>query len=364
MTGASETALGIQSRMIWQKRGCPAHHQSGGSMTIMTKSLVTGAALAVALLAGPASAGSIYTGGQSGSYFGSFGPLLLERLKKDFFEYDLKTSAGSGENIDKVLADPTAIGMTQTDVLAFKSAQDPTVAERVTIIRNDVANECLYAVTDEANADRLSNWGSVTGYARRLRFALGSAESGSALTFKLLQSFDESLAQASKVSYMDSTDAAIDAVINGQAEVAFFVQSPDPSNARFKRLNDAKMVFIPVVDRNILRQRFADGERAYIPLEVKVTSAGLLNWRGVEKIVTACTPLAYVTGRPDLMPEGSNDRLDHEEMIKMIREAPLSELQPSEGWFQSMVDSLAEVSEQGIEKALQAVDQARESITQ
>ncbi|WP_170294711.1 TAXI family TRAP transporter solute-binding subunit [Roseospira navarrensis] len=325
----------------------------------------TGAAMAAALVVGPAlAANPIYTGGQSGSYFGSFGPLLLDVLKKEFFDYELKTSAGSGENIEQVLSNPQAIGMTQTDVLAFKSAQNPAIADKISIIRNDVTNECLYAVTTEANQDRLTNWGAVAGYARRVRFALGPQDSGSAQTFQLLQSFDERLAEASKVSYLDSTDAAIDAVINGQADVAFFVQFPDPSNARFERLNDAKMVFVPVVDRNILRQRFADGERAYVPLEVKVTSAGLLNWQGVEKIVTACTPLAYITGNPDMLPEGSTERLDQEEMIKIVREVPVSELQPQAGWFQSMLDDLAQVSEQGLEKALQAVDDARESIAQ
>jgi hypothetical protein len=334
-------------------------------MTILTKSWVAGAAMTVAVMSGPASAANpIYTGGESGSYFGSFGPLLLEVLKGEFFDYELKTSAGSGENIEQVMSNPQAIGMTQTDVLAFMSAQNPTIAEKVAIIRNDVANECLYAVTSEANVERLSNWGAVSGVARRLRFALGPEQSGSAQTFKLLQSFDEGLAGASNVSYMGSTDEAIDAVINGQADVAFFVQFPDPSNPRFERLNDAKMAFIPVVDRNILRQRFADGERAYVPLEVKVTSAGLLNWRGVEKIVTSCTPLAYITGRPDSLPDGSDARLDQEEMIQTVRNASLDRFQPQAGWFQSMLDDLVEVSEQGIEKALEAVDEARQKMAE
>ncbi len=334
-------------------------------MSIVKNSWVAGAAMAAALAAAPAwGANPIYTGGQNGSYFGAFGPLLLEALKSEFFDYELKTSAGSGENIEQVMSNPRAIGMTQTDVLAYKSAQNPAIAEQISIIRNDVTNECLYAVTTEANAERLTNWGAVSGLARRLRFALGPEASGSAQTFKLLQSFDEGLAQANKIAFMDGTDAAIQAAINGEADVAFFVQFPDPSNPRFKMLNDAKMTFIPVVDRAILRQRFADGERAYVPLEVKVTSAGLLSWSGVEKIVTACTPLAYITGRPDALPEGSNERLDQEEMIQTIRGLPVGTLQPQEGWFQSMLDELAEVSEKGVEKAVQAVEDARQNLSQ
>ena len=271
----------------------------------------------------------IYTGDQRGSYFGEFGPLLLDVLDSYFFDYELHTSAGSGENIQRVLDSPQAIGMTQSDVLAFEIAGNPAIAEQIVIIRNDIAQECLFAVTNEENAQRLTNWGDVRAFARRLRFALGPEAGGSARTFGFLQTLDERLATARNVAYLDSTDAAIRAVINGEADIAFFVQFADTGNPLFETINDSRLAFIPVIDRAILRQQFQSGERAYMPLEVTVTSAGLLSWRGVERVTTACTPLAYITGNPDALAAGSDARLDLEDMISVVREADIAELQPS-----------------------------------
>ena len=330
-------------------------------MTTQTKSLIAGVALTL-LTAGAAQAQQpIYTGGERGSYFGTFGPLLQQILDREFFDYTLQTSAGSGENIDRVLGNPQAIGMTQTDVLAYQTAQDPTLADNIVIIRNDVANECLYAVTSEENAQRLTNWGDVRAYARRLQFALGPEASGSARTFQFLQTFDERLAGARRVSYMNSTDDAIDAVVGGTADVAFFVQFADPDNPRFEVINDSRLAFIPVIDRSILRQRFGDS-RAYVPLEVKVTSAGLLSWSGVERVLTACTPLAYITGNPALLPDGSDARLDQQDMIAILREASLDTLQPEADWFQTMLDDIVEVSGAGLDSMLATVDDAAQRV--
>ena len=330
-------------------------------MNNTTKSWIVGLALG-ATMAGSAQASEpIYTGGERGSYFGTFGPLLLDVLEGYFFDYELRTSAGSGENIDQVLANPAAIGLTQTDVLTYETTQNPQIAEDIVVIRNDIANECLYAVTSEDNVDRLGNWGDVRAYARRLRFALGSENSGSARTFRFLQTFDERLASARRVQYMGSTDDAINAVITGDADVAFFVQFADTENPRFEMINDNRLAFVPVIDRAILRQQFGDGARAYVPLEVKVTSAGLLSWSGVERVLTACTPLAYITGNPDRLPDG-DARLDLEDMISVVQEAPLSDLQPEADWFQAMLDDIVEVSGAGLENALTAVDEAARQV--
>ena len=106
-------------------------------MTRLSKHLIAGAALAV-LTTGTAQAQyPIFTGGERGSYFGTFGPLLLEILDREFFDYQLRTSAGSGENIDQVLNNPLAIGMTQTDVLAYETQNNPAITDNIVIIRND-----------------------------------------------------------------------------------------------------------------------------------------------------------------------------------------------------------------------------------
>lgn len=317
---------------------------------------------ALAFVSGSAGAANpIYTGGERGSYFTAFGPLIAELLEDNFLDYEVVTSAGSGENIDRVLANPMAIGLTQSDVLAFRAASDPQVAEDITIIRNDAAVECLYAVATEENATRLENWGGVRALARRLRIATGSEGSGAGVTLRFLQSIDEDLARARNVAYMESVDSAIDAVIAGEADIAFFVQFADTSNDRFEDINDAELIFIPVVDRNILRQE-VDGEKVYVPQQVKVTSAGLLSWSGVTEIVTACTPLAYITGNPARLPEGSNDQLDLMDVIDIVAGADLDDLQPGEDWFQSVLDDAVTMSDSALDSTLNAIDETSERL--
>lgn len=324
--------------------------------------LIASFALAIASSVTAMAANPIYTGGVRGSYFGSFGPLLLDLLDSEFFDYELQTSSGSGENIDRVLENPLAIGMVQSDVLAFRSTLNSEVANQVTVIRADIAHECLYAVTLEVNLGRLANWGDVVAYSHRLRFVSGPENSGSAQTFRFLQTIEGRLANVREMNHLESTDAAIQAVIDGTADIAFFVQFPDTSNPRFERINEERLAFVPVVDRAMLRQTLPNGDRTYVPLDVKVTSADLLSWRGVNRILTACTPLSYISGRPESLPGGSSESLDLREMIQVVQTAPIESLQPSESWFQAIVDDVAESSSSVIEGTLSEVDRSLEQV--
>ncbi len=304
----------------------------------------------------------IYTGGRSGSYFNSFGPKIDSVLERSFFHYDVATSAGSGENLRRVIEDPSAIGLAQSDVLAFETSQDPSWAEQIVIIRSDVAYECVFAITSPDFADRLRNWGDVQSFARRLTIAVGPEASGSATTLRFLRRLSDRLAQA-RVMHMENTDTAIATIIDRQAQLGFFVQFADTGNPRFETINDAELSFIPVIDRSMLRQR-VNGEPVYKAQEVKVTSAGLLSWRGVKRVVTACTPLVIITGSPDRFPEGSAERLDLVDMIAALRDAPVEELRPDEGWFTALLDDAVELSGQGLETLLEQAERAAQELQQ
>ncbi len=304
----------------------------------------------------------IYTGGESGSYFNSFGPKIEAVLEASFFHYDVAASAGSGENLRRVIQEPGSVGLAQTDVLAFETSQDASLAEQFVIIRNDVAYECVFAITSPDFADRLKTWGDVQRYARRLTVAVGPEASGSATTLRFLRTLSEKLAEG-RVAHMSDTDAAIATVIENQAQLGFFVQFADTNNPRFKTINDAELTFIPVIDRAMLRQR-VNGEPVYKAQEVKVTSAGLLSWRGVSRVITACTPLAIITANPESLPEGSPERQDLVDMIAALRDAPAADLQPSEGWFTALLDDAVEMSGQGLESLLEQAERAAQQLQQ
>ncbi len=103
---------------------------------------------------------------------------------------------------------------------------------------------------------------------------------------------------------------------------------------------DAKLKFIPVINRQILR-REVEGLRVYEPQEVVVTPAGLLaKLTGKEpiKIDTACTPVVLFTGSPNQLPEGSVQREDQDEIIKLLAKVPRPD---SKDWTDTFNNAVA-----------------------
>lgn len=327
----------------------------------MLAAVALGSATLVPGLATAADNPRLNTGSAAGSYNKSFGPLLQSALKKSLFTYDLAVTAGSGENIARARSAPRDIGLVQFDVMALESAADPDLAKDVTVIRSDVAHECLFAVAGKEVAGTVNNWGGVKSLARRLRIATGPENSGAAITLKYLQTIDPELKAATPI-YLASVDAAVEAVAKGQAHLAFFVQFPDTTNDRFKAINKAGLTFLPVADRSMLRQTVG-GNQVYVAQEVKVSSAMLVTWTGVTKIVTVCTPIAYITGNPEKFPAGSPQRADLEDLIGTVRKFNADALRPQESWYRQMVDGAAVMSESGVDQFLKTVDEAKAKIS-
>ena len=116
---------------------------------------------ALAALALPADASQINTGGSTGAYDASFCPVLAQQLKLAQFDYRCTPSAGTRENMERVLANPRQLGYGQLDVFALESRQMKAEAA-LTIVRQDDVRECLFAVT--RNKD-ISNWGELAANA-------------------------------------------------------------------------------------------------------------------------------------------------------------------------------------------------------
>lgn len=316
--------------------------------------------IALALVGGAKADDKIYTGGEKGSYYTSFGPLLKDVLAKQFFKYEVVASAGSVENIKKVVETPSAIGLVQSDVLAYQLTLQPDLADKITILRNDVANECVYAVTAAKNADRLQSWGDVISFGRRLKIVTGPIDSGSAGTLQYLRTIDESLKDIPFYT-VDSIDSAIDDVVKDKADIAVFVQFADTTNPRFKVINDNKLAFIPVIDRAMLRQQINKDTPVYAPQEVKVTGAGIMHWRGTNKITTACAPITYITGNPSLLPSG-NAQTDLKDLIEKVQKVDVVQLRPKENWFKQVIESSVKATGGGLEALLQTAEKAAKAI--
>ncbi|MDX1606181.1 MAG: hypothetical protein R3202_08305, partial [Candidatus Competibacterales bacterium] len=64
-----------------------------------------------------AGAQNIYAGSASGSYTNDFCPKVVEAVRTEYFEHQCVTSQGTGDNIQKVLAEPTSIGIGQNIII-------------------------------------------------------------------------------------------------------------------------------------------------------------------------------------------------------------------------------------------------------
>lgn len=263
-----------------------------------------------ALGALPVQAQNIYAGSAAGSYTNDFCPQVEETLKGAYFEHRCTTSQGTGDNVDKVLADPKSVGIGQFDGVAARMVEEPG---KLAMVDPKLGLECLYAVTNDKNVTRLK------GLSPRMPIALPPEKSGSTSTFKFLQSLDPGLAELRKITHYANAQEAVKAVAGGKAALAFFVQFPNTKNAVFQSINDAELTFVPVINRAILRHE-VDGHKVYQPQKVVVTPAGLMGkLTGQEdtRIDTTCTPVVLFTGHPEMMPEGT-DRSDQEEIVRLL----------------------------------------------
>jgi len=301
----------------------------------------------------PAGANQINTGGAAGAYQASFCPVLAQQLKLAQLEYRCTPSAGTRENMERVLADPRQLGYGQLDVFALEARKLKADAA-LSIVRQDDVRECVFAVT--RNKD-ISNWGELAANAPRLRFILPPAASGSAGTFQFLRAIDaEGVGRAKSVTNAASTGEAIREALSADDTVSLFVAFADPEAENFALVGKLGGHIVPVIDRTILRQEVA-GKKVYFAQETQIENA---QWtKSGRKVVTACTPLVVFTGAPDRI-VGEQPRKDHEDLIRTVGALKSGVLLPEESLFQRLLKRSKELSAVSTEKMLEATEQARE----
>jgi hypothetical protein len=304
----------------------------------------------------PASADELLTGGTSGAYYNDIGPKVHSVLNGALFRYPLNPGKGSAGNFDAIVANPMTVALGQADVYALMNAQNPGMVVSVpTGVR-----ECLFAVTANsgiAGTQEGDGWGNMMSLAKRMRIALPGQASGSAKTFEFIQSINDKLAEASNITYHDSTDAAIDAVAQDNADVAFFVQMPDTNNQLFRSIKERGLMWIGVGDRAMLRQDVG-GTKIYDVDTVPVEET----WGGFgtpKTLTTTCTQVVVMTGdpaRPDV-----SDAETLKDQLALLNENQ-SNYEPDADWYRDMVGKIKNVSQSATDTLLQSVDRASQAV--
>lgn len=308
--------------------------------------------LATAVQATPAAADKIHTGSETGVYHSKLCPLLQGQLAKAQLPFACTPSSGSVETLGRILKDPRHIGYTQLDVLALETEKGGA-KDRFVVARSDDTRECLFLATRNK---QFSAFGDIQAYAHTLRFILPPKESGTAATFAFLQKIDaEGLGRAKSVTHAASADDAVRQALSAEDTIALFVQVPDPSTTIFATINDGDGQMIPVIDRAILRQQIG-GQKIYFAEETEVAQA---RWvKSGKTVVTACTPVAIVTGDPARV-EGDKARQEHKDVIATIQKLKAEELLPQQNLLQRLLKRTKELSALSVEKMMDVSEKAR-----
>lgn len=276
----------------------------------MMKYLLPSTLLTLTLaLSSPGYAESIHSGSEAGSYFGSFCPQIEASIGQAYFEHSCVPSGGTLDNVEKVLGNPSDIGMGQWDVIAQLPSEQ---LDQLEIVDPNFGLECMYAVTGDDSITSLSN------VSKRIPMAIPSEKSGSAGSFNFLTTLDEGLGSLRNVSNHASALDAVNSVVSGESAMAFFVQFPDTGNDVFKAVNKGKLSFIPVINRKILKQEVA-GIKLYEPSEVNVTPKGFLasvTGKPAPTIATTCTKIVLFTGKSGLPQEDLTELVERLQAVE------------------------------------------------
>jgi len=306
-------------------------------------------------LAGTASAQNIYTGGKAGAYFGTLCPGLLEGLRTEGFTPTCVESAGSLDNIQRLLADPTGVAMVQTDAFANWAAANPEEAKKIVAIRSDLASEGVYFVSRN-----VQEFSEVVRIITRIKVVLPPQTSGAAQTWENLKKILPQVftkVSPSQVTYAENAAKAVEMALANANTIALFVQLPDPSNEIFKTIVEKKGYFIPLAARAILAQKV--GDQPVYTLETRpVTKAGVIT--NAVEVTTVATPIMLITQATENVPESGNARVNHEDLIKIVKGTPKDKLLPKSGatvsLFNRAFTASVDVATKLTEKAEQAIN--------
>ncbi len=305
---------------------------------------------------------AINTGGAAGAYHGTFCPPIPGVLSNAYFQgYACTPSAGTLENIRRVLAQPSSIGFAQFDVYAREAAARPEDFQRLQVIRTDIACEGLWMVTRNPDLD----FGRLLGLARRIQFVLPAQASGSTASFNYLRSIDpEGLGRVpdANITHVGTATDVINRIAgSNNGEVGFFVQFADPRNQNIQLMVQNNLRIIPVISREILRARVGDTP-VYQAQTFQLSQGGLfgIGGRG-QQATTACTQVALFTGSPASFAD-RNGQDDAREMIQRLQQVPREALLPQDTAIQGILRSATRLSQAAVDQAVAGVESARRAV--
>jgi hypothetical protein len=182
--------------------------------------------------------------------------------------------------------------------------------------------------------------------------------------FIIISDNDDSLKRVrdGNIVNYDKADQAIEAAAKGDMDIAFFVQFPDPTNARFKLIKDLGLTVVGVGSRAMSRLSVpapdgGEAQRVFQVQNVPVQET-FGGWGSDKTVSTMCTEIVIATASPEGL-EG-NQKMDQEDLIGVLNQAPKQAFEPQASWFTGVKKYMAPVTDAAANSYLDAIEKAKE----
>jgi TRAP-type uncharacterized transport system substrate-binding protein len=242
--------------------------------------------------------GIVLSAGREGGGYWGVGERLRKVAAEAGLSVDLKSSAGSTENLERLNnpGSPVNLIFTQTDALKSYLQTHPRFSGKFEIL-NSIGLECVFIIAARhSGIENDQDLQDPKGH----RIAIPGAASGVAVTFSYMSQLVPGLANT-QPEYTDTFDAMKEFGNPGAVDAIMLVHRPDANSPELKLAasDGEKYRLIPVEDRH-LADKLPNGDEVYEFLDVPLTRSA----SGADVTVpTICTRGLLVASPKKLSPK-------------------------------------------------------------
>jgi TRAP-type uncharacterized transport system substrate-binding protein len=251
----------------------------------MKKYIVT---VLITLLASVAHAEAVKIGAGSsdGEYANIIVPAINDALQEYGYSAVAETSAGTQEDIEKVISGQIVAALTQLDVAALNMTYEKDPNENLLLLWGRIAPKVLFCVAHQGG--RVATYDELTDDEQEtpLKVSVGDEKGGTALTFQYLMKLDPALKNIT-FQHKGKTKVEINRLISGRRDLVCFMTMPDPKNELIRGVIEHDELFFISFDNPAFDKAKIGKNRIYEVVEVPVTKGFWgFNQKKVKTIVT------------------------------------------------------------------------------
>jgi TRAP-type uncharacterized transport system substrate-binding protein len=232
----------------------------------------------------------IGAGSETGEYTKTIVPAIGAALKQYGYNATPEISAGSQDNIDKVMAGNLPAALSQLDVAALNMTPEKDPQENL-VLMGKISPEALFCAAKKGGSIR--TYADLTDDQKQpLKIGVGDEKSGTARTFEYLMKLDAKLKKSVELTYKPEINMEINRLLSGRRDLVCFVMMPNPDNELIQMVVNNEELFFLEINNPLFTKAQVGKVSVYDVMEVPV-SKGILGF-GTKKVKTLVTWVGVV----------------------------------------------------------------------